>query len=133
MSVADQHLLRGLIALHALDARLFNRQFYKLKNGFLEAVGQQAQATVCEHVDADEMGWIVVSAEGFTFRMPSRFASNELRERATYTLKAPVVTEGSKGAVDVQAELRRLDAAVRALSGSTESPITSAAAAPALA
>lgn len=130
MSLADQHLLRGLLALQALDARLHkNRAFYRLKNRFLEAVARRPDANVVDFVDADRTLWIAVSLQGFAFRMPAVLATKELRARACFVMATPVLTEPVAGDVDVDAEMRALDEAGRALNGNKVAPPARAASA----
>jgi hypothetical protein len=123
MSLADQHLLRGLLALHALDARLHqDRGFYRLKNRFLEAVARREETTIIEYVDGDRMLWVAVSAMGYTFRMPGRLASEFMRERARFVTNTPAVTPPPEGDVDVEAERCALDEAGQALNGNKVPP-----------
>jgi hypothetical protein len=57
------------------------------------------------------------SAMGYTFRLPGRVVSKEMKARATFVLKAPELTSDPEGNVDVETELRALDAAGRVLNG----------------
>jgi len=118
VTYAEQHLIRGLAALHALDARLHkDKKFYKLKNRFIEAVARRPETQVQEHVDSDEASWLVVSSSSYVFRIPGRVASKELRARASFALKAPEMMPSPEGDVDVDVELRALDDASRVLNG----------------
>jgi hypothetical protein len=119
VTFADQHHLRGLVALHALDARLLkDRGFYKLKNRFMAAVARQPETIVKEYVDANGSNWLAISSMGYCFRIPGRLASKEMRARATFAYTSPEMTPAPEGDINVEAELRALDDAGRVLNGS---------------
>lgn len=118
MTFAEQHLLRGLVALHALDARLLkDKRYYKLKNRMLEAVARRPEASVLEYIDGEASRWLFVSASSYSFRLPWNVTSDAMRARASYAHVAPQLTPAPEGDIDVEAELRALDDAGRVLCG----------------